>query len=222
MTDKTILIADPHFIIRQGLKAILRSKEGLSIIGEASDRAALFQKAEALQPDIITLDCNIEGFFTNADFEDLYDFAPEAKIMVVTSRQQRKNVIHTLNYDINSYLLKECGKDEIIDAAYAAGDNENFFCGKVLDLIVDNKSLPQLNDNGEQQRCEPVNLSNREREIVRLIAQEYTNKEIAEELFISPHTVSTHRKNVMKKLDVKNTAGLVLYAIESGLLNVPN
>jgi DNA-binding NarL/FixJ family response regulator len=222
MPNRTVLIADPYFIIRKGLKAILEKQEGLTIVGEAKDRKTLFQKVKELSPDIVTLDCNLEGFFTNNDLKTLHRQAPETKVMVVTSRQPRENVVETMESGINSYILKECSKDEIIDAAYAAGDNENFYCGKVLDLVVENKSLPDLDDQGEEQRCEPINLSDREIEIVKLIAQELTNKEIAEHLYISPHTVITHRKNIMKKLDVKNTAGIVMYAVESGLMQVPN
>jgi DNA-binding NarL/FixJ family response regulator len=135
----------------------------------------------------------------------------------------------------SSYLLKECDRGEIISAIKATASRERFLCGKIADCILDNKVKSPLESPRDPARhlegasavaggfvsCEGAKISNREMEIIRLIAEGYSNNEIADQLCLSAHTVTTHRKNIMGKLQVNNTAGLVMYAIRNNMLD-PN
>jgi DNA-binding NarL/FixJ family response regulator len=120
---------------------------------------------------------------------------------------------------VKSYLLKTCDKLEIYEALYATAKGEKFYCSKVLDVIINEPDLGS--DKSLSANCDGVSISERESEIIVLIAEGFSNKEIADKLFLSPHTVNTHRKNIMAKIGVNNTAGIVIYAVKEQLIS-PN
>jgi DNA-binding NarL/FixJ family response regulator len=125
-----------------------------------------------------------------------------------------------LRAGVTSYIKKDCGVDEIIDAVLQTGDGQKFFCGKILAAIqAASLDVERLSD--EQLSCEPVTVSERESEIIALIAEGCSYTRIADRLCLSAHTVTTHRKNIMHKLGVNSTAALVLYAVKHGLVS-PN
>ncbi len=132
---------------------------------------------------------------------------PEITILAITDRIHKSKVLKALKSGVDSHLLKNCGKDEIKEAIISTMQGKQFFCGQVLDIISEE------NEKG----CEGVELTEREVDIIKLIAKGYTNKEVADQLNISAHTVNTHRKNIMAKLNIKNVAGLVVYAFQEDL-----
>ena len=140
--------------------------------------------------------------------------------MAITPDQNARTLTNAVQAGVRSYVKKSCSLEEIINAVSDTAKGERFFCGQVLDRLrresVDLESLID-NDFG----CEPVVISERESEIIALIAEGMTNTQIAEKLFLSGHTVGTHRKNIMQKLGVNNTAALVMYAVKTGMGN-PN
>jgi DNA-binding NarL/FixJ family response regulator len=113
-------------------------------------------------------------------------------------------------------LLKDCDQDEIVEAIYKTAAGEQFMCGKIVTSVLDDSTA-----NIASSSCEGLNISEREMEIIKLIAEGLSNKEVADKLFLSTHTVTTHRKNIMNKLGVNNTAGLVLFAVRENLIS-PN
>ena len=122
---------------------------------------------------------------------------------------------------VDSYIKKSCDLQEIIDAIHNTSKGVNFFCGKILEAIKKDSIEVSLLTNSQEFSCDAVELSKREKEVLCLIAEGLTNTAIADKLFLSSHTVTTHRKNIMIKLGVNNTAGIVMYAVKSGIVS-PN
>ncbi len=218
MANQKVLIADAQFLAKRGLKTLLSELEGFTLSGEAANSDDLYEALRSQIPDIVVIDFEHPSFAI-ADLKRIKTLAPQSKIIAITTRKDRLLVMNAISQKVNCYILKECGEDEVIDALKAAANNERFFCVKILDIILEGelneKSPGNLNTI---ESCDPVKLSDRETEIIQLIAEGYTYKEIADQLYLSSHTVSTHRKNIMKKLTLKNTAGIVRYAIKENLV----
>jgi DNA-binding NarL/FixJ family response regulator len=139
---------------------------------------------------------------------------PESKILVITDPRSKTEITKALDAGAVSFLLRECDREEIIEAIYKTSQNQKFLCGRILDHLVNEAS----DDVSSDTSCTGLHITEREIEIIRLVAEGLSNKEVAEKLFLSTHTVTTHRKNIMNKLQVNNTAGLVLYAVRNDLL----
>ncbi|TAL63251.1 MAG: response regulator transcription factor, partial [Bacteroidetes bacterium] len=167
-------------------------------------------------PQVLILDYT-SLYFSIDDISVIHKEFPAVNIMAITSPQSKNVVSKAMENGIVSHLLKDCGKDEIIEAIYSTAKGQKFFCGKILDIVLKEKDII----TSEGVSCDGIKLSAREIEIIQNIAEGLSNKEIAERLFLSVHTVTTHRKNIMSKLGVNNTAGLMMYAIRQNLIE-PN
>jgi len=229
-----IVIVDNSYLAREGLKNIISENDDFTLIKEVEDTAKLSGEIVKYQPDVLIID------FTgrSIDLEDIgtiLNFLPHTKVLAITPELPKVNILRALNAGVISYLLKDCSKQEITDAIYATSRGEKFFCIRVLDKLVSdspcgipNRSTDILQgepdiievDVPSQASCDPVKITNREIEIIKLITQGNTNKQIADQLFLSTHTVNTHRKNIMSKLGVNNTAGIVMYAVKENMIGV--
>jgi len=210
-----VLIADNHLLIREGMRSILSALPGINLLAEAADANELLAKLKEQQPDIVIIDCFMPGFFKPEDIPEILSISPQARVMVVTTQQDKSGILKVLGYGVSNFILKQCDKDEFISAVYATYKKENFFCGKVVDAILE-KHFPQ------DTHCDPAILSQREIEIINDIALGLTNGEIAKKNHLSVHTVSTHRRNILKKLKLKNASELVMYGIRTGIIKVAN
>ena len=217
MAEFRIIIADGHFLVRKGLKAIVKENKGLRIIDEAENVEDLAIKVEQYKPDIVTIDIS-EPYFPLEDITRIIAQNNQTKFIAISASMGKQTVLGCIDAGIHGYLLKECGEEEIVDAFMSSLKGEKFFCRKVLDLIIDRNDVPGLNTDDN---CDPLELSDRETEILKHIAEGFTNKEIADLLFLSTHTIATHRKNIMHKLKISNTAGLVMYAVKENIIS-PN
>lgn len=213
MTKTSVFIADNHLLVREGIKGILSGKPELNVVGEATRSSELRKSLAHIKPQILILDYHEPGYFSLEDIQMVRTLSPDTRVLVISTDHNKADILKALEYGVTNYILKECNRDEFIGALYAAIRKEKFFCGKVIDAIVD-KHFPK-NDT-----CEPSNLSAREVEIIRLISQGLTNKKIASKLFLSVHTVSTHRKNVLNKLKLNNSSELVAFAIKKGIIEM--
>lgn len=216
MSDITLFIADAQQLSRDGLKLLLKDKKGIEVIGEGSNREQLFEALKETQPDVIVVDYNLPGHFMHRDIQHIHQYAPLSKILVFSSDHDELNIYQVLGYGVNGFLTKECGKEQIVRAIYSVAKGEKFFCNRILDVLLD-KKIP----NGAFSYS-PAALSGRETEITKCIAAGKKTNDIAKEFCISVHTVRTHRKNIMKKLGVRSISGLVLYAVEAGLVMPEN
>lgn len=216
----TILIADNFLLIREGIRSILSGNRDFEIIAEASNSKDLSEKIKTTKPDIVIIDFDLPGYFEIEDIKTINTFSPGTTVLVVSANQDKKNILKVLDYGVNNYILKFCDKEEFLTAVYSTAKKERFLCGKVIDAILE-KHFPSCGRAEICQGCEGIKLSHREIEIVQLISQGLTNNEIAQDLFLSIHTVGTHRKNILKKLGFKKSNELIMYAIKTGIIKSP-
>ncbi len=216
MAKIKVLIADNSYLIREGFRSIVTSNTDFKLVGEAEKAEVLAEKLMLYRPDVLVIDYT-SLYFCIDDIQVISQQFPEVNILAVTNPQSKIVISKAIENGVLSHLLKDCGKDEIIEAIYNTAKGQKFFCGKILDVILKDKET----GTAEKISCEGVKLSPREIEIIQNVAEGLSNKEIAEKLFLSVHTVTTHRKNIMSKLGVNNTAGLMMFAIRQELIE-PN
>ncbi len=224
-----ILIADNSFLIREGFSSVISDSSDFKLVGEVDKAEDLSEKLLLSRPHVLVIDYTSE-FFSIDDLKTITQKFPEVKILAVTNSQSKSVISKAIENGVISHLLKDCGRDEIIEAIYSTAKGEKFFCGKILDGVLKDKDASTkfilskaegLTVTDGRVSCDGIKISAREIEIIQLVAEGLSNKEIAERLFLSVHTVTTHRKNIMSKLGVNNTAGLVMFAIRQNLLG-PN
>lgn len=219
MLKKSIIIADSSTIGRIGLKAIIDTMDGYDVEGEAENSEEVFVLIEKNAPHIVIIDFLSDGF----DIETVVEIRrsyPKVMLLAITPLQSGATLTSALRAGIDSYIKKSCDIPEVIDAIEKTSEGTSFYCGKILKKI--RKESIDINDLKVMDfSCDAIGLSKREKEVLGMIAEGHTNTKIAELLFLSAHTVTTHRKNIMHKLGVKNTAGIVMYAVKSGVVS-PN
>lgn len=214
-----VIIADSSLIVRTGLNAILSQYPDMEICGEAANEQQLLDMVRSFHPEVVLVD------YTSKDFS--IDVIPailrlntRTHVIAITGEQSGHTIVNALRAGVRSYIKKDCDLHEIVQSVRETATGGKFFCGQILNTI--RKEAIDINDlEIAEFSCEPVTISERELEIITLIAEGYTNVEIAEKLFLSPHTVNTHRKNILQKLGVNNTAAVVMYAVKTQLVS-PN
>ncbi len=214
-----ILLADSNQLIRIGLKTIFAEQGGFTVVGEAISSTDLIKKLKSIKPEVVVIDYTSPAFSIDVIPQAL-NAAPGTKFVAITPEQSGVTLVNAIRSGITSYIKKDCDMDEIIDSVKETAAGGKFFCGKILETI--RKEAIQV-DNIENIdfTCAPLTISTRELEIIQLIAEGYTNDQISEKLFLSKHTIATHRKNIMAKLGVNNTAAIVMYAVKTQLVS-PN
>ena len=214
-----LLLADSNQLIRVGLKSTLSGLAEVDSIIEISNGKQLIDFAQQGGIAVVLIDYTAEGFDINDVIASLR-LNPSLKFIGLTYLQSPQTLVDALRGGVMSYIKKDCDLQEISDAVIETAKGNKFFCGKILETISKaNLDVDDI-DHGVL-TCDPVLMSDRENEIIVLIAEGYTNDQIAEMLFLSKHTVNTHRKNILFKLGVKNTAGIVMYAVKTQLVS-PN
>jgi DNA-binding NarL/FixJ family response regulator len=214
-----IVIADKSQITHSGLSSIFSSYEDLCIVGHAHAEEELIAMLHEFKTDIVFIDYTAPEFSVNT-IKRIKDQFPASKVIALTEDQSGKTLVNAIRAGALSYLRKDCDIQEIIESIYDTHRGDAFYCGKIIERI--RKESIDISDlDAIAFTCEPMPISQRELEIIQLIAEGYTNTEIAEKLFLSTHTVNTHRKNIMQKLGINNTAALVMFAVKMELVH-PN
>ncbi|OIQ36433.1 MAG: hypothetical protein BM555_02690 [Crocinitomix sp. MedPE-SWsnd] len=207
----TLLLADSNELVRIGLRTIFKDSE-FQIIGEANETEELVSQVKSFQPDVVLIDYTSDGFTIDAVLA-AKNVSEKVKFVGITPLQDAQTLVHAIKSGVTSYIKKDCSLEEIKNAVFETSQNNAFFCGTILETIrqegINVDSIEAVDFT-----CDPVMLSEREQEIITMIAEGMTNAVISEKLFLSKHTVNTHRKNIMAKLGVKNTAGIVMYAVK--------
>jgi DNA-binding NarL/FixJ family response regulator len=214
-----IIIGDSNDIIRVGLRSILKTDTLVQLIGEATSSKQLLQLVKSEDVDVILLDYTAPNFSIDV-VPKILNYNKNIKVVAITPEQNPSVIVDALKSGVISYIKKDCDIPEIIDSVRETALGNKFFCGQILDTIR-KSSIDVEHLNLENFTCEPVLLTGREQEIIKYIAEGNTNTQIADLLCLSPHTVTTHRKNIMAKLGTKNTAGIVMYAVRSNIVS-PN
>ncbi|HEX5654518.1 MAG TPA: response regulator transcription factor [Chitinophagaceae bacterium] len=216
MNKIKIAIADDYKIFRDGLKVGLSADEQLDVIMEADNGEDLLKEMETTVPDVILMDLKMpimDGMEATRVIRKKY---PAVKVLVVTMYEDDKFIIHLMENGANGYLLKNTEPDEIRKSIHAVFENGYYFndlVNKALlkKLVIKNNFKPSFNQN--------IELTEREQEVLKLICEEKTAAEIGKEIFLSPRSVEGIRQRLIDKVGVRNTAGLVMFAIKNGLVD---
>jgi len=210
-----ILLVDDHTIVRQGLKALLDAHTGFTIVGEAENGREAVKKAQELNPDIVIMDIAMPVLNGLEATRQIKRALPDTKVLALTMYNDEEYVFQILKSGASGYLIKETAANELIAAILSLQKGNPFFSPSISRKIMES----YLNeDEDKKSKGESDKLTNREKEVLQLIAEGYTNNEIANLMNISVKTVETHRAHVMSKLDIHDVAGLIKYAIKKGLV----
>ncbi|MDH3543446.1 MAG: response regulator transcription factor [Desulfobulbaceae bacterium] len=215
-TRRKIVIAEDHTILRAGLRALLSGQNGLEVIGEAGDGREAIRKVDTLQPDLLLIDLSMPKLNGIDAIREIKSQHPEIKIIVLTVHKSEEYIVAALQAGANGYMLKDASQNELLLAIDYVINGKTFLSPSISDKVVD----AFLNtDKKDKPAAVLDNLTAREREILKLVAEGNTNKKIAEHLCISLKTVEKHRSNLMQKLDLRNTAALTAYAIAKKMVD---
>ena len=219
MTHKIrIHLADDHLVLLDGLTNLLSTVSEFEIVGSSSNGLNIFDEVTVNNAHILVLDLSMPEKDGIEVLKEFHQKGYPCKVIILSSYDDLKIIREVMNLGASGYLTKKCAGENIIEAIEVVNEGEEYFCNSVREKIFNTftENNPKLN----KKNIVPENsiLTCRELEIVTLISLEYSGKEISEQLFISTNTVETHRKNIMKKLQTKNTIGLVKYAIKNNLI----
>jgi len=211
-----VLLAEDHHIMRQGLRSLLEQHSKISIVGEAKDGRETIQLAQKLEPDVIVMDIsmpNLNGM--EATYQILEDL-PEVKIIGLSVHSDEQFISGMFRAGACGYLLKDCVIDELVSAIDTVVRNQIYISPSISKQVI--KDYRQYLDKDETSVFNL--LSQREREVLQLIAEGKSTKEVADKLYVSEKTIATHRQNIMNKLDIYSIPELVKYAIKEGLISL--
>lgn len=212
---KRIVIAEDHTILREGLKALLSSDPGLEIAGEARDGIEAVRKVSELNPDLIMIDLTMPRMNGMEAIREIKKGSPDTRVLVLTVHKTEEYVLASLRAGADGYVLKDSTHAELAMAIRTVLAGNSYLSpgisGKVISGYLDGRK-------GLKEKSAFETLTQREREVLKLVAEDYKNKDIADCLCISLKTVEKHRDNLMKKLDLHSASALTAFAIEHGLV----
>ena len=212
----SIVLADDHTILREGLRALLTADASFEILGEARDGREAVRCVEKLGPDLLLIDLSMPRMSGMDAIREIKKRYPETKIIALTVHKTEEYLLTTLQAGADGYVLKDATHAELITAIKNVMGGKSYLSPGVSEKVIEGY-LEGKKSNRSLSSWE--SLSQREREVLKLIAEGYKNKEIAEDLCISLKTVEKHRANLMKKLDLHNAAALTVYAMDKGLVS---
>jgi len=212
-----VVLADDHVLIRKGLKKILDGEKSLEVIGEASDGLELLNFLQDKVPDLILLDISMPNLRGIEAIPEAKKICPKVKILILTMHSNKEFLCSAIKAGADGYLLKEDSDTELMNAIEQCMQGE-FFISPVFSNLLSGTEMTSLCN--DRQRS-PEDLTTRERQVLTMVAEGKKSKDIAQLLSISIRTVEHHRANIMKKINIKNTAELIKYAIQKGYINQP-
>ncbi len=214
MAECKIILADDHAILRTGLKSLINKEPKFKVVGEAGDGEALLNQLKLIKADLIVIDLSMPRMDGLVAIKEIRQKFPKIKILVLTMQKDHEHFKHAMMYGANGFLLKDDAYEQLVLAIKMILKGKKFISPSVATLETE-RFIRSL-DETDAPSLEI--LSKREKEILKLVAQGLPNKSIASKLKISIRTVETHRANLSNKLGIKNTAGLVKYALSKGLI----
>lgn len=217
-----LVLADDHTLIREGLKALLKDESSIEITGEARNIDELISMLEANQADVVLMDFSMPLDQAYENIKCLQEKFPDVKILVLSPAYNEDNITQIFKEGAIGYIHQNSERDELIYAIHTVNKGNKFISPFISLNILEKVEKPSKSNGmlAEYNATKSaVDISNREREVLMLIAQGYTNAEIADKLFTSKRTIESHRKNLIDKTKTKNTASLIRYAFTNGILN---
>lgn len=216
MAKLRILLGDDHILVRQGIRKILEEEPDWEVIAEASDGRDAVRQAATTRPHVAILDIGMPLLNGIEATRQIVRYSADVHVLILSMHSNEGYIIQALKAGATGYLLKDSVDTDLIRGVAAVASGKSFFSPAVAKVMLD-EYVRHLADKGIADRFE--SLSPREREIFQLIAEGHSNKAIAELLSVSTATIETHRAHVLQKLDVHNTAELVLYAVRRGVIS---
>ncbi len=217
ISDKIrVLLADDHTILRAGLRMMLNAQADISVVGEASDGREAVRETERLLPDVVIMDITMPDLNGIEATRSIKRALPDVKVLMLTMHENEGYLFQSLRAGASGYMMKEAADTELIQAIRTV-QSGRFYLSPAAQSMMVGDYLQRVKAGGEE-KDSYNDLTEREREILKLVAEGLTNNQIAEKLIISPKTVDTHRTHVMDKLNLHSRAELVKYAMRRGLL----
>jgi DNA-binding NarL/FixJ family response regulator len=211
-----IILADDHRIMREGLRALLEKQSGMEVIAEAEDGRSTVDLAHELKPDVVVIDISMPDLNGIDATRQIIGAAPHIKVIALSMHSDRKFVREMLSAGASGYLLKDSAFEELGTALAAVINNQTYLSPKIADTVIKDY-LGKIDPTGS--KTSP-SLTSREREVLQLLAEGKTTKEIASKLCVSVKTIETHRKQIMEKVGLNSVAELTKYAIREGLTSL--
>lgn len=211
-----VLLADDHNIVRYGISSILNTSPDIHIVAEASDGVEAVNMFQQHQPDVCIIDISMPNMNGLESTRQILRISPGARVIIMTMHLNEEYLNQVLGAGASGYLLKNTNKTDLINSIRRVYNGEKVFSTSVSELMTQSYIRQSKKQDSPTKSGAGIHLTKRENEILKLIAEGQTSQAIATRLFISPRTVDTHRANLMQKLNVKNSAALVRYAVENG------
>ena len=216
MKQIRILLADDHNVVRRGLRLLLESQPEFMVVGEAADGRQAVEQAEATSPDVVVLDVAMPNLSGIEAAQRIIAARPQTAVVVLSMHSDEGYVLRALKAGAKGYLLKDSAEGDLIDAIKAVGQGKTFFSSEISKMLVEDY-VREILARGIEDSYEL--LTTREREILQLLAEGKSNKEVAGQLNLSLYTVETHRRNLQDKLNLHSFAELILYAVRKRVIS---
>src|SRR5258706_2703795 len=211
-----LLLVDDHPVVRKGIHSCLDRSDRFEIVGEAVDGAEALRKARDLSPDIVLMDINMPHMNGLEATKLLQRESPQTKVLILSVHNDKKSVLQIIRSGARGYVLKDAAPEELVRAIESINEGEAFFSSDVAKLLLNQ----YVSDAGSQQQDSTARLTERELEVLTLIAEGHSNKEIGSQLDVSVRTVEAHRERIMRKLNIHSVLGLTKYAIANGIITL--
>ena len=211
-----VLLADDHQMMRTGLRLVLEQQPDMSVIAEADDGRQAVSLAKSLKPEVVVMDIGMPNLNGIEAARQIKDVAPDAAVIMLSMHSDESYVLRALGAGARAYLLKDSAAEDLVRAIRAVGEGKSFFSPAVSKVLLEDY-VRKLKRTGGEDSYDL--LSPREREILQLVAEGKSNKEVASLLNLSVYTVETHRARIMQKLNLKGVPELILYAVRKGIIS---
>lgn len=211
-----IVLADDHTVMRRGLRLLLESRPAFTVVGEASDGRQAVQETEATQPDVAVMDIAMPNLSGIEAAQRINSAWPQVAIVILSMHSDESYVLRALKAGAKGYLLKDSAEGDLIEAINSVHEGRTFFSPEITRMLMDDY-VREIRSRGVEDSYDL--LTPREREILQLLAELKSNKEIAQRLNLSSYTVETHRRNLQEKLNLHSLAELILYAVRKGVIS---
>ncbi len=209
-----VLIVDDHAIVRHGLSRSIQQQEDMEVVGQASDGRGAVEQAKKLSPDVVLMDVSMPYLNGIEATREILRESPDTRVIALSMHSAKRYVREMFRAGASGYLLKDCEFDELVQTIRLIADGQTYISPSISRIVVENYARGTTPE--ERENAFSV-LTQREREVLQLMAEGNSTKQIAMRLFISPKTVEAHRLRIMNKLDIDNVALLTKYAIQEGL-----
>ncbi len=215
MANIKVLLVDDHKIVRDGIKLMLEPQAGIDVVAEAEDGNQVKKVLEDTAVDVIVMDINMPGMNGIKTTKMVKEQHPDIKVLALTMSSDDSHIRQMVQAGASGYIMKSAGRDELTTAIHDVMGGKHYFSDQATQSIM----MDLVKNKGKSSAPDPIHITDRELEVLQMIVKEHTNQEIAEKLYISPRTVDAHRRNLLQKTGARNTAGLVKYAFQNGLVN---